>query len=182
VTFELRAAEQISDLRGEGQFDGAFSNFGVLNCIPDLQPVAAGLGSLLRPGAKLIVCLMGRFCMWESAWYLLHARLGKAFRRLRAGPEGIESSLGSESRVRVYYHSVAELAASFRREFSLIGYRGVGIFVPPSYLESWARGKPSFFRRLSLLDERLARWPTLRGAADHRLAVFLRRGEAPCRH
>ncbi len=172
VTFELCPAERISDLKVERSFDGAYSNFGVFNCLPDLYPIAVAVARLIRPGGKLIVCLMSRFCLWETVWYLLHARPVRAFRRLRTGTEGIESSL--EPGFRVYYHSIVQLAAAFRSEFELVAYRGIGILVPPSYLEEWASMAPRLLQRVSRVDQHLSTWPALRGAGDHLLAVFVR--------
>src|ERR1700678_1635065 len=37
VQAQLLGAEEISELRGECTFDGAFSNFGALNCVKDLR-------------------------------------------------------------------------------------------------------------------------------------------------
>jgi SAM-dependent methyltransferase len=48
---------------------GALSNFGALNCIADLRPVAAQLARLVRPAGPAAICLMGRFCLtdWRHA-------------------------------------------------------------------------------------------------------------------
>jgi SAM-dependent methyltransferase len=48
---------------------GAISNFGALNCIADLRPVADQLARLIQPAGHLAICLMGRFCLtdWRHA-------------------------------------------------------------------------------------------------------------------
>jgi SAM-dependent methyltransferase len=50
-------------------FSGAISNFGALNCIADLGPVAAHLARLVQPSGSVAICLMGRFCFtgWRHA-------------------------------------------------------------------------------------------------------------------
>ncbi len=50
-------------------FSGAISNFGALNCVRDLRPVAAQLARLVQPAGPLAICLMGRFCLtdWRHA-------------------------------------------------------------------------------------------------------------------
>lgn len=48
-------------------FDGAVSNFGVLNCVSDLPGAALNIGRAIRPGGRLIICLMGPFC-WTDLW------------------------------------------------------------------------------------------------------------------
>jgi len=175
VTFEVCALEQIAGIRQAGLFDGAFSDFGAVNCLPDLQSAARDLALLLRPGGRLALCFMGMFCLWETAYYLVHARPGRAFRRLRAGSAGIEAALGSSSAIRVYYPSIAKLAAAFAEDFDLVSFRSVGILVPPSYLESWASSRRRTMRTLAFLDERVGGWPLLRGTGDHRLASFVRK-------
>jgi ubiquinone/menaquinone biosynthesis C-methylase UbiE len=174
VTFELNPVERLSHVKVERLFDGAYSDFGVLNCVSDLGSVANALAHLIRPEGKLIICLMSPFCLWETVWYLLHARPSMAFRRQRARGKGIEASLGSRFQLRVYYHSIRQLAASLSGGFELVGYRAVGLLVPPSYLEEYACRRTGFFRRVSLVDQHICSWPVLRGAGDHLLAVFVR--------
>ncbi len=48
------------------RFSGAISNFGALNCIADLRPVAEQLAHLVQPDGPVAICLMGRFC-WQHA-------------------------------------------------------------------------------------------------------------------
>ena len=55
-------AEHISNLRTSEPFDGAFSNFGVLNCVPDLGQLASDLASMLNPKAHALLCWMGPTC------------------------------------------------------------------------------------------------------------------------
>ncbi len=56
----------IQDLhRLGGPFSGAISNFGALNCIADLRPVAAQLARLIQPSGPVAICLMGRFCFTD---------------------------------------------------------------------------------------------------------------------
>ncbi|MGH7507424.1 MAG: SAM-dependent methyltransferase, partial [Longimicrobiales bacterium] len=64
-------------------FDGAFSNFGALNCVLDLTPIAAALAALLPAGAPVVLTIMGPLCAWEWAWFLARARPATALRRLR---------------------------------------------------------------------------------------------------
>jgi SAM-dependent methyltransferase len=67
-----------------GRFDGVISDFGALNCVSDLNAVRHALGSLVRPGGYLAVCVLGRFCLWEAVWYLLRGKPRTAFGRWRS--------------------------------------------------------------------------------------------------
>jgi len=76
----------IEDLAGiNGHFDGAISNFGALNCVADLAAVRVGLARLVLPGGHFAVCLLGRFCLWETLWYFMRGHPRKALRRLGSG-------------------------------------------------------------------------------------------------
>ncbi len=63
-----RTIEEIHDLTG--MFDGVISNFGALNCVPELSGLRNPLARLIRPNGHLAVCLMGRFCLSESLHFL----------------------------------------------------------------------------------------------------------------
>ncbi len=174
ITLDHRAVEDLIQVDMPGPFDGAYSNFGVFNCVQDFHVAASNLRRLIRPGGKLIICLMGRFCLWETAWYLLHGKLQKAFRRLRGGNGGSEASLVPGLPIRVFYPSIARLASAFRPSFTLLSSCGIGVLVPPSCMEEWAQVRRGAFSRLAVLDERVRRLPVLRALADHRLLVFAR--------
>ena len=64
-------------------YDGALSNFGALNCIEDLRPVAANLGRIIRPGGYIVLCMMTRFCWNETLTGLSRLDTKTAFRRWR---------------------------------------------------------------------------------------------------
>lgn len=145
-------------------FDAALSNFGPLNCVEDIDDLCVPLARLIRPGGHLIICSMGRFCAWETAWALLHGQPRKAFRRWR---KSVMSSLG----IRVFYPSRQRIEAGFRPKFTLASWCGIGLCVPPSYVTGLSDG---LLQKLDALDRRIAHWPVLRGSADHRLFVFIR--------
>lgn len=60
VNASILAIEDLDRL--SGTFSGAISNFGALNCLADLAPVAAQLARLVQPAGPVAICLMGRFC------------------------------------------------------------------------------------------------------------------------
>jgi len=145
-------------------FDAVLSNFGPLNCVEDLDALCVPLARLIRPGGYLMICTMGHFCAWETAWALLRGQPRKAFRRWR---KSVMASLG----VRVFYPSKQRLEAAFRPAFTLANWYGIGLLVPPSYVTALSDG---LLQELDALDRRIAHWPVLRGSADHRLFVFTR--------
>jgi ubiquinone/menaquinone biosynthesis C-methylase UbiE len=146
----------------EMRLDGVISNFGALNCIESLPMIANSLGRMVRPGGYLALCFMNRVCLWEIAFYLLHGKPGKAFRRLHAQAD---SSIGAK----VFYPSRAAIVSAFKKYFRLFNSYGVGISVPPSYVNFLTDRE---VQRLSALDQRLTKQPILRSLADHRLYIF----------
>jgi ubiquinone/menaquinone biosynthesis C-methylase UbiE len=181
ISLEHRAIEQLKDFQGSREFDGAFSNFGAFNCVRDLKETALAMAKLVRPGGKLVLCYINRFCLWEIAWYLCHSQPDKAFRRLSAGAGGLEASLHSDSKMRVFYPKAKELISHFQRHFSYTSSCGIGVFIPPSFMEDWVGKRPKFLWSLALLDRTLRYWPILRGVGDHRLLVFARRTDSNSR-
>ena len=101
------------------------------------------------------------------------ARPGKAARRW--GSKNVTASVGSDGEFEVYYPSAREIEATLGRNFRRIGDRGVGIFVPPSYLEPWAQKLPRTVNALAAIDRLVAQWPVFRSIGDHRLLIFERR-------
>jgi hypothetical protein len=148
------------------RFDGAISNFGALNCVADIEELSRALASLIRPGGYLAVCVLGRFCLWETLWYLSQGKPLKAFRRWRSG------RVASSLRVRVHHFSISQIEQAFRRSFTMVDWCGIGLAVPPSYVT----GVPGWLlNAFGFLDRGLEQWPVFRALADHRLAVFVRK-------
>jgi SAM-dependent methyltransferase len=158
-TAEVRSAEELAQVGGT--FDGAISNFGALNCVQDLPGVAASLGALVRPDGSLAICILGRFCAWETLHYAVRFQLAKAFRRWNPAPyQGIT----------IYYPTVAGIRAAFAPHFELQRWTGIGLLVPPSYVKLPA----ALVAVLAACDRLLARLPLLRALADHRLFLLVR--------
>jgi ubiquinone/menaquinone biosynthesis C-methylase UbiE len=173
IELQVLAAENISTLTGKNSFDGAFSNFGALNCFENLKQFAVDLAALLRPKATLLVCFMGPICIWEMAWYLAHGELKKAFRRQRRA--GTEATLApGEPSIHVHYPTVSSLVRTFAPEFRLLSWKGVGLFVPPSYAETWVGRFPNFLEWASRMDVALESCPGIRVLSDHILMRFQR--------
>jgi len=175
VEFRVLATEDIStlcDSNSPQHFDGAFSNFAGLNCVKDLAAVARELAKLLRPGGRAVLCLFGRFCAWELIWYLCRGYPHKAFRRLTS----VDSTarLTESTTMHVRYRSVREMTRIFAPCFRLGHFKGIGVTVPPSYVEPLAAHFPGFVRLAAGADRWLGRCPAVRVMADHVLLTFER--------
>ena len=153
---------QLDTLPAE-QFDHVFSNFGGLNCIPNLQDVVSQLPRLLKPGATVTFVIMPRVCPWEIA-QAFRGKFRFAFRRFsRNGtPAHIDGV-----RFLSYYYSPAQVKESFGRRFALVGLRGLASLSPPPYYAMVPVKHPRLYDLLSGWDERYSSLSPLNKWADH---------------
>jgi SAM-dependent methyltransferase len=167
-TVEARrlAIEDLGSL--PGPFDGAFSNFGGLNCVADLGGVARSLAALLKPGAPILLCVMGPLVPWEWAWFLGKGKPREAVRRLRRG--------GVDWRgMTIRYPSIGELRRVFAPDFKPLRVSAVGALLPPTYCEPWTERHPRLLGALAQWERRLEAVPPLPWLADHYLLELARR-------
>ncbi len=158
--------------RLEGPFDCIYSNFGPLNCAPDLRTVAAECARLLRPGGRLVFSVIGRICPWELVHYTVRGRFKRALVRAARGATAVGMNRHT---IWTYYYLPREFYLRFAGQFSLHGYRALSLFMPPPYLVDYYRRHRSRCERLGKLDDRLGALPLLRAMGDHFLIVMRRR-------
>ena len=150
-------------------FDLVVSNFGAINCVGDLALLERKLAAWVKPGGVLALVYMGRFCAWETAYYL--ARLDR--RAMRRWWGRARASVGNQS-LDIRYWSKGELLRALGPSFRPIAAHGVGTFLPPSYLFHWVERRPRLFRALAQCDRRTSRiWPLSR-IGDHTLVILRR--------
>jgi SAM-dependent methyltransferase len=169
------SAEDLVDVSPElavRALDGAYSNFGALNCVENLDQVSAVLASILRTGSRAVFVVMSPVCLWEIFWHLMHAQPRAAIRRLRGG--GLAHAGEGES-VRVWYPSPFRLSRSFERDFRRIELSPLGSFLPPTYLADLVDRRPALFKKLAGLEERTRRLPFLPYLSDHYVVVLERK-------
>jgi SAM-dependent methyltransferase len=165
VEFLALRTEEIGTLQQDLHFDGVFSNFSGLNCVGDLKSVARQLSVRLEPGAPLLLCLSTRYCLWEMAYFLLRGNPRKALRRWK----GVSRARFGGLEFPVYYPRVAQLRSAFAPEFRIVSITGIGVAVPPSYVELWMASHPRLLKLFEAVDETVRTWPGLRVLGDHML-------------
>ena len=175
IEFRVLATEHLSKL-GRGElFDGAFSNFSGLNCVADLHLTAHQLAGLVTRRAPVLICLSTRYCIWEIAWFVLHGQFRKAFRRT----SGFATVKVGEFSVKVYYPTLRAIKKTFSPYFRMRWCTGIGIAVPPSYLEPMVRKHPRVLNLLRAVDRVVSPLLWFRTVGDHILICF-ERVEEPC--
>lgn len=160
---------QISDqFKGE-QFDVIFSNFGGMNCLNpnDLTETIGGLSALLKPGGKMFLVVMPRFCTWEFNYFVLKGQFKKALRRRKR--EGVKAHVDGQW-VHTWYYSPRNLRKMVPLKHKMT--RPVGYFIPPSYLEPFFKKRPKFLRFLIWKERTFHRFPFLPARSDHYFSYF----------
>jgi SAM-dependent methyltransferase len=165
VAAERLPAEQLAALHS-APLDGALLNFGVLNCIPDLEALSRDLSRLLRPGASLFPVLMPRL---SPAWTLGALKRG-GLRAAWARAQAVTDVPVEGRPVRVTYHNPSAVIAAFQSAFVRVDQLGLGFLLPPPGSRRAAALTPTFDR----LEAPLRRLPGLRQVGDHVLIVLQR--------
>ncbi|MFQ3566446.1 MAG: class I SAM-dependent methyltransferase [Aggregatilineales bacterium] len=153
-------------------FDGAFSNFGPINCVADRVRLARWLAQRIRPGGCVLLVVMAPCCLWEIGWHILHADFPTAFRRL-AGAAQFQLN-DCDAPITVFYPSPARLEREFFPYFLLKGSQPLGLFLPPSGLYPAVERRPLLLRLLKRLDAQTARFAHFSIFADHYILLLQR--------
>jgi ubiquinone/menaquinone biosynthesis C-methylase UbiE len=165
INFHVLPTEHLQELPKQLLFDGVFSNFSGLNCVADLSSIFGELAVHLRPGGKLLLCLSTRFCLWEILHYAAKGNFRKAMRRFR----GVTPVCFDGNSFSVYYPTIRSLRRAFGPEFRLRSVTGVGIAVPPSYLETWIGKHARLLAAMRRCDDAVRDLPLFRNIGDHML-------------
>jgi anaerobic magnesium-protoporphyrin IX monomethyl ester cyclase len=168
IDAERLSYTQLQHVRS-ASYDHVLSNFGGLNCTPDLRPVAAQLKRLVRPGGTVTMMIMPAVCPWEVL-HLVKGKFSFAFRRFK--PNGAVANIDGH-RFLTYYHSPMKVIKSFGPEFQVLKLRGVGSLSPPPYMERLAVRFPRAYQMLTALDERLGSYPPFNRWADHYILTLM---------
>jgi SAM-dependent methyltransferase len=155
-------------------FDGIVSNFGALNCVEHLAPLGALTRKYLRHGGTVLLGLMGRTCAVEALYFAATKRTKLASRRRHAGAVAVQVA-GID--VPTFYHRIADVRAALGRDLLLRSVEGVGVAIPPPYLEPrWQQLPRSVRGIVTSIDAILAPLPPFNRVGDHVLLRFVKGG------
>jgi SAM-dependent methyltransferase len=157
-------------------FDGIVSNFGALNCVEDLAPLGALAKQYVRPRGVVMLGLMARTCALEALYFLATRRPDMASRRRIEGAVPV-SVAGVD--VPTFYHRIAAVRTALGNDWSLAVVEGIGVAVPPPYLEPhWLSLPKSVREMVTRLDTWIAPWPPFNRVGDHVLLHFVKQSVA----
>jgi SAM-dependent methyltransferase len=157
---------------GSEQYAGAYSNFGPLNCVPDLHGAARGIAERLHPGGVFVASVIGRVCPWEIARYGLAGDWARV--RVRFARTFVAVPLEGRT-VWTRYYTPGEFTEVFTAAgFRVIALEALGLFTPPPYLQGLHGRHPLLMRWLDRLERATAAWPGLRNWGDHFLIAMVK--------
>jgi len=164
----LRAGDlaTLASERGNGSFDGAYSSFGALNTEPSLEPVVASLSRLVRPGGRIVLSVMNRWCIAEIALLVAAGHARKALRRTRRSARVAVGSSFAEVR----YPSWRQLRRALHGPFSIVSVQALPLLLVP-YAWPVISDHPRMYRAVCRLDEVLAPRRPFAWLGDHLLVV-----------
>ena len=148
---------------GDKKFDFIFSNFGGLNCIPDLNEVTKFFPSLLNNKGKVCLVIMPPVCPWEIV-QCVRGKFKFAFRRLKrngtlAFIEGV--------RFTTFYFTPGDVMKALGKNFKLQKLEGLAVFTPNPQMTNFSKKFPRLIKALNKLDEKFAGLFPLNRIGDH---------------
>jgi SAM-dependent methyltransferase len=175
VTVLQTGIQGIGQALHDQQFDLIWSNFGGLNCLsaPEIEKLAKDLQNLLKPDGYFVAVVMGKFCLWETLYFLAKFKFGQAFRRMKRGP--IKAQLAQGVFQDTYYYSVGEFERLMGAEFIPTRRLAVGAYLPPSYLDPFFKRRPKLLARMARWENRAYSKKFPAQYSDHFLVAFQRK-------
>lgn len=151
------------DKIGNKKFDFIFSNFGGLNCIPDLSESTKFYPSLLNKNGRVCLVILPPICPWEII-QLFRGKFNIAFRRFNkdgvlANVEGVK--------FRTYYFSASQVMKALGKNFKLLKLESLALFTPTPQMEKIPKKFPGFAKLLNKIDEKIPRISPFNRIGDH---------------
>ena len=153
-----------------GPFALVMSNFGAVNCCADLGRLFAWLDRRLEDDGRVVLTIMGRFCLWESIGFALRGRFRQAVRRWSGRANFTINGIDQP----IWYHSPAAIENMAQSHFVIESICGIGIFVPSTEFFHICESRPRLMRCLCRLETIVASWWPFNRLGDH-YTVVLRR-------
>jgi len=151
------------DKIGEKKFDFIFSNFGGLNCIPDLRQVTKFFPQLLNKGGRVCLVILSPVCPWEII-QLFRGKFSLAFRRFHK--EGVLANV-EDIKFRTYYFSKKDIMNALGKDYKLVKVESLALFTPIPQMEKIPKTFPKLARSLNKLDEILSGVYPFNRVGDH---------------
>ncbi len=163
LSFEVLDARKLNNL--STKYDIIFSNFGGLNCLSpqEIKDFFTNANKRLNDGGRLIMVIMGKKCIWDRFYQRLKGQKKNVNRRNTTS--SLDVYVDGEN-IATWYYSPRELNQLAGHDYKNQRIAPIGLFVPPSYLAPFFKGKQFLLEILKVLD-RLIPFGSLSNYADH---------------
>jgi ubiquinone/menaquinone biosynthesis C-methylase UbiE len=165
------SAEDLTVFPSES-FSGILSNFGAVNTVSDFPRMLSQCARILRPGGSVIFCFLSRWCMGETAGFLLKGKMRQAFRRLHPNPVMVQVGNGL---VPTYYRSFRTVRRCVKPWFDMDEVFGLSVVSPPPAWDGFVRRHPRLALELARLDLKAGTMRGIRAIGDHCVVVLRKR-------
>ncbi|MBI3006617.1 MAG: class I SAM-dependent methyltransferase [Ignavibacteriales bacterium] len=169
--FLVCSFEQLAETT-KGASDLVLSNFGGLNCIQKIAPVAQQIASVTKPGGYFLATVMPPICLWEIVSGLVRLNAHTAFRRLRRNTPATGFRGKSFT---VYYHPLKKFLSTFSPWFESIRGVGFSIISPPPHGTKFRENWRPLSQWLEQSEDSIATLPLLRSVGDHYMVLLKRK-------
>jgi len=157
ISNERCSFTELQQLQHKGPYDHIFSNFAGLNCTGELDKVISSFSPLLKPGGRVTLVILPKFCLWEFL-LIFKGKFRTAFRRLwskngrKAHVEGTYFTC--------WYYNPSYVINRMKDSYEMLSLEGLCTFVPPSYIEGFAEKHPLAYKFLKKAEEKFGKsWP-----------------------
>lgn len=164
IDFNQLDINELNDFNSKENFDLIFSNFGGFNCLSktEIEDFFVTAKNIINKKGKIILVIMPKQTLWEKIYFTFKGDFKKAIRRdsneaIKANVDGVD--------VKTWYFNPKEIL-KISHGFSVKEIKPIGLFVPPSYLQSSFLGKKGMVSFLNILDT-LFGFSFLAKYADH---------------
>lgn len=173
ITFRQADINALPAVFPSAQFDCIFSDFGGLNCLSpgELKTFFANAASLLPRNGSLFLVIMPKNTLWEQGYFLLKGQSGNIFRRKQ---EKVLANVDGE-KIATYYYNPNDIKKLSEEHFTITTVKPVGLFVPPSYLETFISSKPKTTALLNYLENKAKNLSFTARYADHYFIALQKR-------
>jgi ubiquinone/menaquinone biosynthesis C-methylase UbiE len=157
ISQEICSFTQLDRLKNKGPFDHIFSNFGGLNCTGELEKVLQSFDLLLKPGGKVTMVIIPKFCLWETL-LVFKGKFKTAFRRFFSNKGRTAHIEGTY--FKCWYYNPSFVIKTMQQSYKVLGVEGLCTIVPPSYIEGFAEKYPRTYKFLKAKEDKLKdKWP-----------------------
>lgn len=150
ITFMRLDLNNIDCTLTDTDFDLVFSNFGGINCVDQsaVRMLGKALSDVLKPGGIFIAVVMPKVCLWESLYLFLKGKKSEMFRR---NNDFADVSVSGKL-VKTWYYNPREFSRLLGNSFEKKVLKPIGLFVPPSYMESFFERRKRLLKLFYVLE------------------------------